>query len=150
MFTPKRILVPTDFSNYSNHALKQAVDIAGVYHSKIYVLHVIDEALQQCMVDYCLPEVLIRQIEADSMKAAREKLQDQVNQMEDALPAGEIFPEVKRGIPYDEIVKEQDAKDIDLIIIASHGRTGILKTLIGGVVEKVLRGAKCSVLLLRM
>jgi universal stress protein A len=150
LFEPKRILVPTDFSNYSNHALKQAVDIAGMYHSKIYMLHVIDEALQQCMVDYCLPEVMMRQIETDSMKAAREKLQDQVNQMKDAAPDSEIYLEVKRGIPYDEIMKEQEAKDIDLIVIASHGKTGILKTLIGGVVEKVLRGTKCSVLLLRM
>ena len=56
---------------------------------------------------------------------------------------------IKQGIPYDDILREQEEKDIDLIVIASHGRTGIKRILIGSVAEKVIRAAKCPVMLLR-
>ncbi|MHB8139622.1 MAG: universal stress protein, partial [Smithellaceae bacterium] len=61
----------------------------------------------------------------------------------------EIVFDTARGIPYEEILKEQEAKGIDLIVIASHGKTGILKNLLGGVVDKVMKRAKCQVLLVR-
>jgi nucleotide-binding universal stress UspA family protein len=61
----------------------------------------------------------------------------------------EIVYDVRRGIPYEEILKEQEEKGIDLIVIASHGKTGILKNLLGGVVDKVVKRAKCQVLLVR-
>jgi nucleotide-binding universal stress UspA family protein len=150
LFEPKNILVPTDFSNYSQHALRQAVDIARHYQSKISLLHVVDEAVQQCMVDYCLPEAVMRQLDAQSMKASADKLQDEISKLGDTAFGIEIIPVVKRGVPYDEIVKEQEMRHIDLIVMTSHGKTGILKTMLGGVVERVLREAKCPMLLLRM
>ncbi len=55
MFAPKNILVPTDFSQYSDKAFKEAVILAEKFKSKIYLLHVYDEGIQQCVVDYCLP-----------------------------------------------------------------------------------------------
>ncbi|MBK7550265.1 MAG: universal stress protein [Syntrophaceae bacterium] len=55
MFTPKSILVPTDFSEHSDRAVRQAVDIAEQHNSKIYLLHVVDR-LQQCAIDYCIPQ----------------------------------------------------------------------------------------------
>jgi len=57
--------------------------------------------------------------------------------------------DVKSGTPYEEILKEQQERKADLIVIASHGRTGILRTLIGSVAERVMREAKCPVLLVR-
>ena len=57
--------------------------------------------------------------------------------------------DVKSGTPYEEILKEQQERKADLIVIASHGRTGILKSLIGSVAERVMREAKCPVLLVR-
>jgi nucleotide-binding universal stress UspA family protein len=61
-----------------------------------------------------------------------------------------IISEVQEGVPYEEIVKEQKAKKVDLIVIASHGRTGLLSHLIGSVAEKVARSATCLVLLVRV
>ena len=55
MFEPKTILVPTDFSKYSDIALRQAVDMARTYHAKIDLLHVIDKDIKQCAVDWCMP-----------------------------------------------------------------------------------------------
>ncbi|PKN17392.1 MAG: universal stress protein [Deltaproteobacteria bacterium HGW-Deltaproteobacteria-6] len=149
MFAPKKILVPTDFSVYADNAMKQAIDIALQNKAKIYLLHVIDDGFQQCAVDYCLNEGDVRKILEDSIKNAKEKLQQEAKKVMDGDSGIEIIYDTKRGIPYEEILKEQEEKGIDLIVIASHGKTGILSNLMGGVVDKVMKKAKCPVLLVR-
>jgi nucleotide-binding universal stress UspA family protein len=149
MFAPKNILVPTDFSVYADNALKQAIDIAKQNKSKIYLFHVIDDGFQQCAVDYCLNEGDVQRIYKDSIKNAMDKLQQEAKKITDNQSGIEIIFDTVRGIPYEEILKEQEAKGIDLIVIASHGKTGILKNLLGGVVDKVMKRAKCQVLLVR-
>ncbi len=148
MFEPKKILVPTDFSGFSDKALTQAVDIARKYNSKIYLLHVIDQGVQQCVVDYCLADEVVRQIEKESFKAAQEKLKSELQKLS-GTKGLDVEYEVKQGVPYDVIIKEQKEKEIDLIVIASHGKTGLMKYFMGGVAERVLRDAKSPVLLVR-
>lgn len=149
MFEPKKILVPTDFSVYADNALKQAIDIAKQYKSEIYLFHVIDDGFQQCSGDYCLDEGTVRKINEESIKNARERLQQEAKKVNDISLNIEIVFDTRRGIPYEEIIKEQEEKGIQLIVIASHGKTGILKNLLGGVVDKVMKRAKCPVLLVR-
>jgi len=149
MFAPKKILVPTDFSVFADNALKQAIDIAKQNKSKIYLLHVIDDGFQQCAIDYCLDESIVQKVLKDSIKKATEKLQQEAKKINDDHSSIEIVYDAKRGIPYEEIIKEQEEKGIDLIVIGSHGKTGILKNLLGGVVDKVIKRAKCQVLLVR-
>jgi len=149
MFAPKKILVPTDFSVYADNALKQAIDIATQNKAKVYLLHVIDDGFQQCSVDYCLDEGVVQKIYKDSLKNAVDKLHKEANKITDKHSSIEIVYDTRRGIPYEEILKEQEEKGIDLIVIASHGKTGILKNLMGSVVDKVLKRAKCQVLLVR-
>ena len=149
MFAPKKILVPTDFSVYADNALKQAIDIAKQNKAKIYLFHAIDDGFQQCAVDYCLDEGAVQKIYKESIKNAQDKLHQEVKKITDSNSKIEIVYDAKRGIPYEEILKEQEEKGIDLIVIASHGKTGILKNLIGGVVDKVVKRAKCQVLLVR-
>jgi universal stress protein A len=149
MFAPKKILVPTDFSVYADNALKQAIDIAKQNKAKIYLFHVIDDGFQQCAVDYCLDEGAVQKIYKESIKNAKDKLQQEAKKVTDSCSDIEIVYDTKRGIPYEEILKEQEEKGIDLIVIASHGKTGILKNLLGGVVDKVMKRAKCQVLLVR-
>jgi nucleotide-binding universal stress UspA family protein len=149
MFAPKKILVPTDFSVYSDNALKQAIDIAKQNKAKIYLFHAVDDGFQQCAVDYCIDEGSVQKILKDSIKNAKEKLQQEAKKVTDNNSSIEIVYDTKRGIPYEEILKEQEEKGIDLIVIASHGKTGILKNLLGGVVDKVIKRTKCQVLLVR-
>jgi universal stress protein A len=146
MFAPKNILVPTDFSAYSDKALKKAVEIASQHKSKIYLLHVVDEVMQ-CAVDYCLEISLVKQIEKQSLKFAKEKLQKEV---EELAPSNsiQIIADVKMGDTYETILKEQKDKRIDLIVIASHGKKGVVHHL-GSIADKVMRGAKCPVLLVK-
>jgi len=149
MFAPKKILVPTDFSVYSDNALKQAIDIAKQNKAKIYLFHAVDDGFQQCAVDYCIDEGSVQKILKDSIKNAKEKLQQESKKVIDNNSSIEIVYDARRGIPYEEILKEQEEKGIDLIVIASHGKTGILKNLLGSVVDKVIKRAKCQVLLVR-
>jgi universal stress protein A len=148
MFAPKNILVPTDFSKYSDAALKKAVDIATQHDSKLYLLHVINEQIQQCAVDYCLSLDVFKQLEKESVKASRDKLKKEVDTIIKAKKIKVIF-DVKNGVPSEVILSEQKAKKIDLIVIASHGKTGILKQLIGSVADKVVRGSKCPVMVVK-
>ena len=147
MFAPKSILVPTDFSEYSDRAIKQAVDIAEQNNAKIYLIHVVDQ-LQQCAIDYCIPVEVMQKVQSDSEKEAVKKMQEEARKILQSSKI-EVAFDVKSGTPYEEIVKEQQDRKADLIVIASHGRTGILKTLIGSVAERVMREAKCPVLLVR-
>ena len=149
MFAPKKILVPTDFSVYADNALKQAIDIAKQNKAKIFLFHVIDDGFQQCAVDYCLDEGTVQKVLKDSIKNAKEKLQQEAKKITDSNSSMEIVYDTKRGIPYEEILKEQEEKGIDLIVISSHGKTGILKNLMGGVVDKIIKRAKCQILLVR-
>jgi len=146
MFAPKNILVPTDFSEYSDKALKKAVDIASEHKSKIYLLHVVDQVVQ-CAVDYCLDISLVKQVEKQSLKFAKEKLQKAVEELAPSKNM-KIIADVKMGNTYETILKEQKDKRIDLIVIASRGKKGLIRHL-GSIADKVMRGAKCPVMLVK-
>jgi nucleotide-binding universal stress UspA family protein len=148
MLAPKNILVPTDFSKFADAALKKAVEIATPSETKIYLLHVIDEHIQQCAVDYCLSPELMKQLEKESVKASKDKLKQEATAIIKAKKVNVIF-DVKKGVPAEVILSEQKAKKIDLIVIASHGKTGILKQLMGSVADKVVKGSKCPVMVVK-
>jgi nucleotide-binding universal stress UspA family protein len=147
MFAPKSILVPTDFSEHSDEAIKQALDIAELHHAKVHLLHVVDR-LQQCTIDYCLSKEIMQKIEVESEREASRKMHEEVERILRSKKIDATF-DVTVGVPYAEILKHQGEKKADLIVIGSHGRTGLLRHLIGGVAEKVVREAKCPVLLVR-
>lgn len=147
MFAPKQILVPTDFSTYSDKALKEAIDIAKQYGSTIHLLHV-NSLVQQCAVDYCMTSAMVEDLEKQTDETAQKKIKEEIDKFPDSK-AVTIIPEVKKGTPYEEILKDQVEKNIDLIVIASHGTTGLLHYFMGSVAEKVTKGAKCQILLLR-
>ncbi len=147
MFSPKRILVPTDFSEYSDKALQQAMDIARQYQSKIYLLHVVGIVII-CTVDYCLPPQMVDQVENESVTTAKKRITEQLAKLPESKSI-EIIADIRKGIPYEEILRDQKEKKIDLIVIASHGKTGLLSHLIGSVADKVVRNANCPVLLVR-
>ena len=147
MFAPKQILVPTDFSTYSDKALKEAIDIAKQHGSTIHLLHVIS-IIRQCSIDYCITSEIMAELEKQSTETAQKRIKEEIDKFPESK-AVTIIPEVKNGAPYEEILKDQKEKNIDLIVIASHGTTGFLHHFLGSVAERVTKGAKCPVLLLR-
>ena len=148
MFAPRKILVPTDFSEHSDSALAQAVDIARQYKSTIYLLHVLG-VVRQCVADYCMSPELLEDVRKEAMRFAREMIRAQIEKI--GTPSDiEIIPDIREGTPpHEEILKAQKERDIDLIVIASHGKTGVLHHLMGSVTDKVTRSAECPVYLVR-
>jgi universal stress protein A len=143
----KKILVPTDFSKFSDNALKQAVEMAKQNKAKIYLLHVIG-VVQMCTVDYCLDQQTIDALDKKSIKSSEDMVQKQIKRVVHSKDV-EIISYVTKGTPYEEILKEQENKKINLIVIATHGRTGLMSYLLGSVAEKVVRHARCAVFLVR-
>jgi universal stress protein A len=148
MFAPKRILVPTDFSSFSDVALRKAVDIAKQYKSKVFVLNVAAVA-QHWPTGYSLnlDVPTIEEYEAASVKLSEQLIEEQIKKV--VTDGVETVTEVRTGIPYQEILAECERKGMDLIVISSHGRTGLMSHLIGSVALKVAQHAKCSVLIVR-
>jgi universal stress protein A len=148
MFNVKKILVPTDFSQYSDLALQEAVDVASKYNAKVVLLHVVDESMQQCAADYCLSNEVMTQLENESLTASKEKMQKEVSSLKEKQPV-EIDFDIKKGSPAKVILEEQQKSGIDLIVMPSHGKSGLIKQLIGGVTDKVVRSARCPVMVVR-
>ena len=146
MLRPTKILVPTDFSEYSDKALQQGVDIARQYNAQVYLFHVLPVELTHVFVDYAVPLEAMESFEKQQTENAKESMKKQLAKLPKAQEV-EVSTEIGRGIPYEEILKEEKRKEIDLIVIASLGRTGLAKYFIGSVARNVLRHATCPVLL---
>ncbi len=146
MFKPSRILVPTDMSEHSDKSIRNALDIARQYNAEVFLLHVVQDPVQQCSIDYCISEDLWARVQEQMIDSVRKGIRSQLAKFPSIDPAA-ITTDVKTGIPYQEILKEADERDIDLIVISSHGSSGLAKYLMGSVARHVLLGAKCPVLL---
>jgi nucleotide-binding universal stress UspA family protein len=148
MFDPKNILVPTDFSEDSDHAFLTALEIAGKGRSRIFLLHVISRMVQMCVSDYCIDQSLADRVLSEGIVYSNEKLRETIARFPDSQ-AVKVIPDIRKGQPHEEILKEASERKVDLIVIASHGKTGLKKYFIGSVAEKVMNEAKCPVLLIR-
>lgn len=147
MLMPTKILVPTDFSEPSNRALEQALDIAKQYNAKVFIVHVIHEEIPHSVgFDFSLSQEILQEIKDRKLEEAKERMKKQL----EAFPKSkdvEVNTAIRQGVSYQEILEEGKEKKADLIVIASLGRTGIAKYLIGSVARNVLKGSKCPVLL---
>ncbi len=150
MLKPTKILVPTDFSGYSNIALKQAADIAEEYGAELHILHVIEVRLHT-MYEYefagkeASPEG-IKDLETRHTRVAEGKMIEFTGQIGSGKQL-KVFPRVVKGEPVREILKYQKDREIDLIVISSLGHTGLAEYFTGSVARNVLKGATCPVLL---
>ncbi|NLC71308.1 MAG: universal stress protein [Desulfuromonadaceae bacterium] len=148
MFKPSRILVPTDLSENALRATQQAFDIAKRYGAEVFVLHVVTKPVQTAPLDYTIDERLVRPLQAELDQSARNVLQKQLSLIPDADSVN-FTTDVRIGNPYEEVLKEAEAKKIDLIVISAFGLTNLAKLLLGSVARHVMMGAPCSVLLVR-
>ncbi|HKI31043.1 MAG TPA: universal stress protein [Gemmataceae bacterium] len=141
-----RILVPTDFSKHSHNALNYAVAFADKFGAELYLLHVVqDLALFIPEAVSVAPPVApaVEQMTA----AVHEALQRIVR--ENDLGRFTVHCDVREGTPFYEIIQYAKESDIDLIIMGTHGHTGLVHVLLGSVTEKVVRKSPCPVLTIR-
>ncbi|KFF06852.1 universal stress protein [Flavobacterium reichenbachii] len=140
----KRILVPTDFSQHAQDALKVAAQIARKNNSEIIVLHMLElpHQMNDAITDgVSIPETLI------FMKKANETL-DEVSSKPylDGISVTEV---VKIDKPIHGITQVSKDYDVDLIVMGSHGNSGIDELLIGSNTEKVVRNSEIPVLVIK-
>ena len=145
MFAPKRILVPTDFSEDSDRALREAIDIARSLNAKIFLLHV-DETIPAVGGDYVVSEQTIKAVEKEDERISKAKMFEEIRKV--AMEADvEIEVEERHGPTRDEILNYGQEKGVDLIVIEPHSRKG-LKSLLGGITDQLIKEATCPLLVL--
>lgn len=138
----KRILVTTDFSDTSRKAFALAAETAAKFGAKLVLAHVEEDRLPPLVLEYTevdLGEILKRQEER-----AREKLNELAPEL-----GPDVQIEVASGTPHTEIVRLAQELQIDLIVMATHGRGFISHAILGSTTERVLRHAPCPVLIVR-
>jgi nucleotide-binding universal stress UspA family protein len=143
---PKRILVPVDFSEHSKKALQYAIPFAEQFKSSIDLLYVVEPTVYPA--DFSFGQVGFPSVEDELRQRGAEELQ--------SLSAREIGKRVqsrcsvRTGKAFNEIDEYAREEEIDLIIIATRGHSGMEHVLFGSTAEKVVRYAPCPVLVVHM
>lgn len=143
MVTISNILLSTDFSDISLSAAEYAITVAKLNNATLHLLHVVEKTP---------PILAIRSLDLSEekiMKGILDEAQENLHRVVKKLESDsglKVIGSVVRGIDYQEIVDYATGNKIDMIVIATHGRTGLLHTLIGSVAEKVIRYSKVPVL----
>ena len=133
----KKILYPTDFSSYSNQAYLHAVALAEVHDASLTILYVYAPTLGAAS-----PE--------RDPKAEKEHWREQLGQIRPVNPDIPVHHVLLEGDPAGQIVRYAADAGIDLIVMGTHGRTGLERLLMGSVAEQVMREALCSVLVVKL
>lgn len=138
------ILWPTDFSETASHALRYAVEMANLYRVGIKILHVVPRPMgdENFMILAVTPEELAKSME----EAAAEKMKSLLAKLNTDL---QIETKIRMGDAADEIIKEANEFEMGMVVIASHGYTGIQHFLHSNVAEAVANGAQCPVLVVK-
>ena len=139
-----KILVPTDFSGHANAALDHAVELADRFGAELIVLHAVEPPVYPALTfagAANLPTVVEGLVEACEKKLA---------ELVDGLPDGvQARPVTAQGQPFQVIAEVAEEQGVDLIVIATHGYTGIKHFMLGSTAERVVRMSKCPVLTVR-
>jgi universal stress protein A len=142
--TAQRFLVPVDFSEDANQAVKYATDLASKLGARMTLLHVIQLLpFGSGDMGVTVPYTYTQDLEAEITS----RMQVYLERVTAAGLEGEIA--VAHGVPFQEILETAKAQQVNLIIMGTHGRTGLQHVLMGSVAEKVVRLAPCPVLVVR-
>lgn len=158
--TFRSILVPVDFSPHATEALHYATSIAQRFSASLLALYVIAEAEQRGITNYHMgqrgfpllgPYATPMEVPTDVVQAVtidlHERSMTALQHFLSAVPAGlAIEPLVEVGHPATQILDMAERKLVDLIVMGTHGRTGLMHVIMGSIAERVVRQATCPVL----
>lgn len=143
MSAPQYILVPTDFSRHSQQSVNRALRLRELFPARFLLVHVVVSGEMDVFASLGAEpaESLLRR------KAEAEKvLEEELQRCRREFPGVEIAGRVVAGIPFKEICRQADQEACHLIVIGTHGRTGLSHLLIGSTAERVVQHASCPVL----
>ena len=142
----KNILFATDFSEGSDFAFKAALSLARKYDGKLIVIHVINEPVD--LRGFYVPHISFDKLEEEIEQGAEKLMEKFCRTHMNDFSNYETY--VLPGIPYDEIIKKAETHNADLIVLGTHGRTGLDHVLFGSTAEKVVRKSPIPVMTIRI
>lgn len=141
----QRILCPIDFSAGSSYAARVAARIAKRDGAELALVHVLDWSIVASLDGYSVSPQVLEQLQGDAERGLETAKRDAL-----ANGAKRVTTKLLTGAPWDRITGFVDADPIiDLIVMGTHGRTGLKRVLLGSVAERVVRHARCPVLAIR-
>jgi len=141
----RTILFPTDFSQGARAAMDYALSLAKDYGAKLILLYVIQDI---SIAEWYIPSsISAADLVEDMQKSAEREMEKWGAEAAEKVPGVERL--VKRGVPFVEIIQTARETNADLIVIGTHGRTGIDHMLFGSTAEKIVRKSPCPVLTVR-
>ena len=141
-----RILTAIDFSENSDYAFDYALTLAKQFNSELTIMHVINEPvdLRGFYVPHISFEQLEKEIEDGATKMMEKFCQARLEDFSSYKTA------IVTGIPYEEIIRKAEETNTSLIVLGTHGRTGLDHLIFGSTAERVVRSAACPVLTIRL
>ena len=140
--TIQRILCPIDFSSCSDHAVRTAVELAQRFGASLELVHVVQTP------SYVMPTMPMGGPPIDMLRDLPERLRAQLESTAERLRPehAKITTSLREGVVHSKIIERAAEIHADLIVIGTHGHTGLTHVLLGSVAERVVRMAPCPVL----
>jgi nucleotide-binding universal stress UspA family protein len=141
----RTILVPIDFSVHSKNALKYAIPMAAQFGATLHLVYVVEPTIYPA--DLGFGQVVLPGVEDELREKGAEELQALI----DTEIGGKAMATstVRTGNPHHEILSEAEEKGVDLIVVATHGHSGVEHMLFGSTADRIVRHARCPVLTVR-
>ncbi len=141
----KTILFAVDFSQSSDYAFQFALSLAKKYDARLLIIHVINEPVD--LRGFYVPHISFEKLEKEIEEGAQKMMEKFCRTQIKDYSNYESF--IVPGIPYDEIIKKAQEQSADLILMGTHGRTGLDHVLFGSTAEKVVRKSPVPVMTVR-
>jgi universal stress protein A len=142
----KKILTAIDFSENSESAFDYALILATQFDAELTIIHVINEPVD--LRGFYVPHISFEQLEKEIEESAVKMMATFCSERLGTFT--NYKTEIVTGIPYDEITATAAKINASLIVIGTHGRTGLDRILFGSTAERVVRSAACPVLTVRL
>jgi universal stress protein A len=149
MYKIKKILAPVDLSNLSKLGVRYALEIANSQEADVLIYNII--TVEETPFPQGAEEWVATQTEVPKLKKTLDRRKKQLerfvaDEFADLTNPNRVRLEVEIGTPYKKIVEKAKQEGVDMIVMSTHGRTGVMHMLIGSVTERVVRRAPCPVL----
>lgn len=141
-----KILIAIDFSENSECAFDYALTLATQFNAELMIIHVINEPVD--LRGFYVPHISFEQLEKEIEESAVKMMKTFCSTRLGSF--SNYKTDIVTGIPYDEIIAAAARIDASLIVLGTHGRTGIDRILFGSTAERVVRSASCPVLTVRL
>jgi len=143
----KKVLFCTDFSDNSHHAFPYALNLAVTYHARLLILHVV---VEQPYFDWSTPEGAQELIDQQRRWVEQQAKTYYLSKMGEFEDYEILSREAGEGVAFHEIIQAAKEQSVDLILMGTHGRSGLDHLILGSTAENVVRKSPCPVMVVRL